>query len=275
MNKEQILYEDNDIIVCYKPAGIATQTDRVGQRDMVSEVTNYLVSRISNHSRANCVNDIYTDMSNVHVGGSNMIVRLVHRLDQPVEGILVFGKNQKAAGALSRQIVENRMEKDYYAAVSGRKLSGMPASEGMRMEKLTDYLLKDNKGNMSCVVPPGTKGAKKAVLEYEVLEKKALVLENCSEKIQDGEGSRAIALIQIRLITGRHHQIRAQMSHAGISLLGDYKYADEQTKKLSDDLGQKQIALCAYRLAFAHPVTGKRLSFQKNPEGRIFQNFSI
>ncbi|MBD5457454.1 MAG: RluA family pseudouridine synthase [Lachnospiraceae bacterium] len=236
MTKEQILYEDDDIIVCHKPAGIATQTAKVGQRDMVSEVTNYLAAH---------------DQGKPYVG-------IINRLDQPVEGILVFGKNQKAANALSRQIVENRMEKYYYAVVSGKGLSVNVEPEGIRRETLTDHMLKDNRSNMSRIVSPEVKGAKKAVLKYEVLERKE-----------------SIALVRIKLITGRHHQIRVQMSHAGMSLLGDHKYADEQTKKLSDELQQKQAALCAYRLEFTHPLTGKRLSFQRKPEGSIFQNFSI
>lgn len=254
MNKDQILYEDDDIIVCYKPTGIATQTAKIGQRDMVSEIANYLAG---------------------HKSGA---VRIVHRLDQPVEGILVFGRNQKAANNLSRQITENRMEKYYYAVVSDKELSVEPEQEGVRRETLTDYLLKDNKSNTSSVVPPETKGAKKAVLEYEVLDKRPLNSEDFPGKHLCGEGAqpiRSAALVRIKLLTGRHHQIRVQMSHAGMGLLGDYKYANEQTKKLSDSLQQKTIALCAYRLEFTHPATGKRLSFQRSPEGSIFQNFSI
>lgn len=268
MNKEQILYEDDDIIVCHKPAGIATQTAKVGQRDMVSEVTNYLAARDQGKVYDNVPNSIFVGHSNVYVG-------IVHRLDQPVEGILVFGKNQKSANALSRQIVENRMEKYYYAVVSGKGLSRESESEGMRWETLTDYLLKDNKSNTSRVVSPEVKGAKKAVLEYEVLEKKTFTLENSPEKSINGEGQQSIALVRVKLITGRHHQIRVQMSRAGMNLLGDHKYADERTKLLSDMLWQKQIALCAYRLEFTHPATGKRLSFQRKPESGIFQNFSI
>lgn len=279
MNKEQILYEDDDIIVCHKPAGIATQTAKIGQRDMVSEIANYLAGHNtvnpSDTSRANaCVGESNSGA----VGCSNIYVGIVHRLDQPVEGILVFGKNKKAANNLSRQIVENRMEKYYYAVVSERELSVKPEQEGARRKTLTDYLLKDNKSNTSSVVSPDTKGAKRAVLEYEVLDKRPLESENFPEKPLCGEGAQSIqsiALVRIKLLTGRHHQIRVQMSHAGMGLLGDYKYADEQTKKLSDNLQQKQIALCAYRLEFVHPATGKRLSFQRNPEEGIFQNFSI
>ncbi|MDE7275859.1 MAG: hypothetical protein K2N98_03245, partial [Lachnospiraceae bacterium] len=168
MNKEQILYEDDDIIVCHKPAGIATQTAKIGQRDMVSEITNYLAARNT------------ADHFNTYVG-------IVHRLDQPVEGILVFGRNQKAANELSRQIAENRMEKYYYAVVSGRELSVKSEQENVRREMLTDYLLKESKSNTSRIVPPETKGAKKAVLEYEVLDKRLLGSEDFSGKLFGGE----------------------------------------------------------------------------------------
>ena len=228
MNKEQILYEDKDIIVCYKPAGIATQTAKVGQRDMVSEVSNYLGAH----------------------------VKLVHRLDQPVEGILVFAKNQRAAGELSRQITSNQMEKYYYAVIALNQRTDIYTSDEIT---LVNYLYKDNKSNTSYIVTKDNSGAKRAELRYTVLD-----------QIPD----KNIALARIKLLTGRHHQIRVQMSNAGMSLLGDYKYADENTRQLSDLLGQKNVALCAYKLIFNHPTTGKRMTFHKDPTGEIFQNFS-
>lgn len=247
MNQERILYEDNDIIVCHKPAGIATQTARVGQADMVSEVRNYL-------------------QRPGYVG-------VVHRLDQPVEGILVFAVNKRAAAELSRQIAENRVEKYYYAVIFGQDRPGSG--------RLEDYLFKENRTNISRIVPPEVKGAKKAVLEYEILTRKAV--ENCpAGQSSDGQGEReekaltdqdlcGIALAKIRLCTGRHHQIRVQMSHAGMSLLGDYKYADAQTIRISERLRIKEVALCACQLSFGHPRTGKRMDFKIRPEGKIFQ----
>ena len=233
MNTNRILYEDNDIIVCHKPASIATQTARVGQADMVSEITNYLAM---------------TAKGNPYVG-------VVHRLDQPVEGVLVFAKNRHAAAELSKQIQENRMEKYYYAVVCGRDFE--PCGE------LTDYLLKDGKNNTSRIVPPEVKDAKKAVLDYKVVE----------EQSCDGTADTALrtALVEIRLHTGRHHQIRVQMSHAGMGLLGDYKYADAEVVKVSEQMNIKEIALCAYRLSFAHPKSGRKLEFKIKPESRIFQ----
>ncbi len=258
MTKEQILYEDNDIIVCYKPAGIATQTAKIGQRDMVSEVTNYLAGK--------------------YVG-------CVHRLDQPVEGILVFALNQNAAAGLSRQIVENRMKKYYYAvvadirpdveAVPNPALEPEARPDSVRWKMLTDYLCKDNRTNLSRIVSSDTKGARKAVLEYQILEKKTLSPKTFQTESFGEKKPPSVALVRVRLITGRHHQIRVQMSHAGMGLLGDFKYAGERTKELSGALGIKQAALCAYRLEFEHPATGEKLSFQRKPEGVVFQNFSI
>lgn len=234
MNNDRILYEDKDIIVCHKPAGIATQTARVGQADMASEITNYLKA-----ARPDSKKPIY--------------VRVIHRLDQPVEGILVFAKNKTAAAALSRQAAEEQMEKEYLAVVCGKDIP--------QVGELTDYLVKDGRTNTSRVVPPEVKDAKKAVLEYEVLEKIPLEEDDPCQ----------LALVRIRLHTGRHHQIRVQMANAGMPLLGDHKYADEATLVVSRRLELKEIALCASRLAFDHPKTGKRMQFQISPEGAAFR----
>ena len=234
INQNIILHEDSDILVCRKPAGIATQTARVGQADMVSEVIGYLASR--------------TEAAN-----KNPYLGVVHRLDQPVEGILVFAKNKTAAAVLSRQAAGERMEKEYLAVVCGKEI---PQSG-----ELTDYLLKDGRTNTSRVVPSEVKDAKKAILEYEVLEKKQ---SEESELYQ-------LALVRIRLHTGRHHQIRVQMANAGMPLLGDHKYADEAALAVSRRLELKEIALCASRLAFDHPVTRKRMQFQITPEGAAFR----
>lgn len=247
MIQKRILYEDNDIIVCHKPAGIATQTARVGQADMVSEIVNYL-SKSGQDSRNK---DGHHTKSTPYVG-------VVHRLDQPVEGVLVFAKTKHAAAELSRQNTENRMEKYYYAVVCGQEFE----PDGV----LTDYLLKDGRTNTSRIVPPEVKDAKKAVLDYRTVTKTDYMGET------EAESSHSIALVEIRLHTGRHHQIRVQMSHAGMSLLGDYKYADAETLKISDRMHIRETALCAYRLSFFHPRTGKQLQFKIQPEGRVFQS---
>lgn len=238
MDKHRIIYEDKDIIVCHKPTGIATQTAKIGQRDMVSEVSNYL---------AGCQNQ------------TKPYVGLVHRLDQPVEGILVFARNPKAAGELSRQMAANKMKKQYYAVIAAEYLKPEDAVAGVE-RTLVDYLYKDGRTNTSSVVAKEHQEAKRAELSYEIVEQ---------------QPETGLALVRIRLVTGRHHQIRVQMSHAGLSLIGDSKYADEKTKQLSKRLGIGQIALCAYQLNFEHPATGKRMLFQITPEGRIFQTFSV
>lgn len=255
MHKEQILYEDEDIIVCYKPAGVATQTAKVGERDMASEVANYLA-----RAAKSAVTNSGSGEKSGQPTGSSPYVGLVHRLDQPVEGILVFAKNQKAAGVLSRQINENQTEKYYYAVACDMRKAGEAdlADRGT----LVDYLYKDGKTNTSSVVSKEHKEGKRAELYYEIQDRIAMAKQK-------------LLLVKIKLVTGRHHQIRVQMSHAGMSLLGDHKYADEQARKLSELLGQKQVALCAYELAFKHPVTGKQLRFQKMPEGAIFQKFAL
>lgn len=286
MTKEQVFYEDNDIIVCYKPAGIATQTARVGQRDMVSEAANYLSAQSADKGQA-AGQSRSVRAADIQAGrrqpDRKQGIYVVHRLDQPVEGILVFAKHSKAAATLGRQITENRMEKYYYAVVDGTGISekkeqpveAEKEAAGTYGETLTDYLVKDSGTNMSRIAAPGSKEAKKAVLEYEIVERKGLFPENFPKSPDLEENPVKIAFIRIRLITGRHHQIRVQMSHAGMSLLGDYKYACERAKKLSDALRIKQIALCAYRLDFTHPVSGKKLSFQTEPKGDIFRHFVL
>lgn len=243
--KSRILYEDKDLIVCRKPAGIATQTARVGQRDMVSEIATYLADKEKNP----CVKDKRPIEKQPYVG-------LVHRLDQPVEGILVFARSKAAAAALSRQMTEEQMAKDYYAVICGQDIP----EDG----ELVDYLLKDGRTNLSKVVSREMKGAKEARLRFRILQRR---------QVESAEVSCQIALARIRLQTGRHHQIRVQMANAGLSLLGDCKYADAQAVRLSEQLGMKDIALCAGRLAFMHPATGKKMIFSVMPEGKSFQEF--
>lgn len=272
MNRVRILYEDNDIIVCHKAAGIATQTARVGQADMVSEVINYLTHKGHSGSKTQNGHGAVGSSGQLRQDNTRMLpyIGVVHRLDQPVEGVLVFARNKQAAAELSRQVAENRMEKCYYAIVCGHEFE--------KSGQLTDYLLKDGRTNTSHIVPPEVKGAKKAMLEYEIV-KEISVSEYVSGKILAGHNDKEdevpfqAALARIRLHTGRHHQIRVQMSHAGMSLLGDYKYADSETVKLSERMKVKEIALCAYRLSFKHPKTGEEMQFQIRPEGKSFQNY--
>ena len=226
--EDYILFEDKEIIVCRKPAGIAVQNARIGAMDLESSLKNYLAMQY---------------------------LAVIHRLDQPVEGILVFGKTPEAAKSLSAQITAGKMEKIYLAVTYGQQ-----AETGKKETVLEDYLKKDGKSNTSSVVNAHTPGAKKARLSYEVL----------------GEAVDAISgkkkwLLRIHLDTGRHHQIRVQMAHAGMPLVGDRKYG----AGTNVTIGAGSLALCAASLTFFHPVTGKVMKFVTKPEGAEFKGISI
>ena len=225
--ENMILYEDKEISVCHKAAGIAVQSARIGIPDMESTLKNYLVAKNP---------------------GKMPYLGVVHRLDQPVEGVLVFAKNKKSAAGLTGQITSGSVTKEYLA-VTAQKVEKVQGH-------LEDYLKKDGKTNTSAVVTPETDGAKKAVLDYEVLN------EVSDERTLTGKR----ILVRIQLGTGRHHQIRVQMAHAGMSLLGDRKYNPEDSSGLP-------LGLCSCHLVFRHPVTGKKLEFQVTPKGECFAGF--
>lgn len=237
---KNIVYEDEHIIVIFKPAGIATQTARCGQQDMVSELKNYLFQK------PGCS------------GRGEPYLGVVHRLDQPVSGLLVFARTKQAASELGRQLQNGKLKKNYYAVVCGR-----PGKESGRLE---NYLYKDNRTNCSLVVDKDAPGARKAVLDY-VRVKTLVALEEGME--QEAE----VSLLDISLLTGRHHQIRVQLSNEGIPILGDGKYGNPYSKELSRKAGCKSVALCACKLRFEHPVTKKVLTFERQPEEEIFLPF--
>lgn len=230
--RTKILYEDKDIIVAGKPAGLATQTARAGQVDMVSELKNHLAAS----------------------GKGVPYLGVVHRLDQPVEGLLVFGKTKEATAKLTAQLGEGTLNKEYYAVVCGQ-----PSEKS---QKLVDDLVKD-KNNLAVVVTGQAEQypeAKKAVLEYQVLKQIS----------QPGD----LCKVEVHIETGRFHQIRVQMAHAGLPLLGDSKYGNPRSVQLSNQLGIRQVALCARSVSFRHPRTGQELSFTielQNPAFAILE----
>lgn len=233
----KIIFEDKDIIVCQKMAGIPVQTGKIGAIDLVSELKNYIMKS----AKTKPAKEPY--------------LGVVHRLDQPVEGVILFAKNQVAAGALSKQLTTGIMNKCYYAVVAG-----VP-KKGEEKGVLTDYLVKDAKTNSSKVVAKNSsKDAKESKLEYTFI-KKATV------------GEKVYALYDIHLLTGRHHQIRVQMANANMPLLGDKKYGSDFSCELSKELDVKNVALCAYKLEFIHPTSKKKMEFDIIPEGKIFQQF--
>ena len=165
---------------------------------------------------------------------------MIHRLDQPVEGLVVFAKNKQSAAALSKAVSAEGMNKIYLAECYGNTLKGSG--------ELTDYVKKAGKGNVSTIVSKNDPEAKEARLEYEVL----------AEQEQT-------SLLRIKLGTGRHHQIRLQLSNAGMPILGDRKYAAKEAMAYSGEHNIKDIRLCACRLEFIHPATEEKTEFKILP----------
>lgn len=216
--KELIIYEDTHILVCHKPANMAVETKSVAQKDLESVLKNYLALSSS----------------------KPVYLAAINRLDQPVEGLILFAKTKEAAANLSRQLSSHELTKEYVAILCGtpQKTQGT----------LKDYLIKDKKSNRSLVTSPDAKGAKLAELSYEVIA-------DLEETI----------LTRIQLKTGRHHQIRVQFSHLGTPLLGDVKYGGNNATNL---------CLCSFHLSFLHPVTQKQMDFTSLPQNPEFSRFS-
>lgn len=218
--RTEIIYEDAAIVIARKPAGLATQTAKVGQQDMVSELKNYLAAGQR---------------------GKVPYLGVIHRLDQPVEGLLVFAKEKSAAAALTKQLAQGTLHKQYYAVICGK-----PCRD---TGEIVDYLYKDTAGKAQIVTGRQEKfpEAKKAVLQYRIIE-----------ELSPDKG---VFLADIHIDTGRFHQIRAQMAHAGMPLLGDSKYGNETSLTLSRELEISNVALCAYCIELIHPVTKKKMKF--------------
>lgn len=227
--EKYILFEDTEILVMRKPAGVAVQSAGFGAMDLESGIKNYLALKQP---------------------GKMPYLGIVHRLDQPVEGVLVFAKTPTAAKELSRQMTAGELGKYYYAVTE------QEAKE--TQDILEDTLLKDGRKNLSQVVKKGTPGSKLARLSYEVVEK--------AEDAGTSTGIRS--LVRIKLDTGRHHQIRVQMSHAGMPLIGDRKYNSEEKSGYP-------LALCSYQLELVHPKKKKKMTFEIVPEGEAFGGFQI
>ena len=247
----RILFEDEHIIVCYKPSGIPTQTAKLGSMDMVSLLKNYLYKNQKEKKEP--------------------YVAVIHRLDQPVEGILVFAKTPFAAKELNKGMQQGAGFGKYYKAV----LCGVPDKKAGILE---DYLVKDGKTNTSRVCMATEMDGKKAVLEYEILNtnaKDAKKTTSSYEMSNAHESNPQVkTLVRIKLHTGRHHQIRVQMANIGCPIWGDTKYGVDKDST-NVDKSWKQIALCAYRLEFMHPRTKKKMKFEIEPEGEGFKAVSL
>ena len=213
--KLNVIYEDNHIIVVEKPVNIPSQGDKTGDVDMLTIIKEYLKEK-------------YNKPGNVYLG-------LIHRLDRPVGGVMVFAKTSKAAARLSEQVRDKVFKKKYLVIANGKfdKETGV----------LSDYLLKNERKNMSRVVSEGTKNSKYAELDYEVLK--------YDEELN-------LSVLKINLHTGRHHQIRVQLSSRDHSIYGDQKYGGRGHGK--------QICLWAYELTINHPITKEEMTFKSIPK---------
>ena len=237
----KILYEDPEIIVVWKPVGIESQSSRGFAVDMVSEIKRHI------------------HISSPKAGEPYLAV--IHRLDKPVSGILVYAKTKRTAGLLSKQVSDGLMRKKYLAVVCGKPVDNS--------DTLVDYLLKDEKINLSRIVEKGTTDAKRAELSY--------VVRNSREVEPYG----TLTLMEIQLLTGRHHQIRVQMAGHGMPIWGDNKYnptfshfaVPGHTTVPSHSAAPVHIALAAWELSFVHPVNGKTMTFQEQPTGEVFRIF--
>lgn len=211
----KVIYEDNHIIVVEKPANIPSQGDKTGDLDMLTIIKAYLKEK-------------YNKPGNVYLG-------LVHRLDRPVGGVMVFAKTSKAASRLSEQVREKVFKKKYLVIVNGK----FEEKKGT----LKDYLLKNERLNKSRVVEEGTKNSKYAELDYEVLK---------YDKEQN------LSLLKIDLHTGRHHQIRVQLSSRDHSIYGDAKYNGRGSAR--------QLYLWAYELTIQNVISKEEMTFTSIPE---------
>ena len=215
MEKLKVIFEDNHIIVVEKPPNIPSQSDKTGNLDMLTIVKNYIKEK-------------YNKPGNVYLG-------LVHRLDRPVGGVMIFAKTSKSASRLSNQVREKVFKKEYLAVVDGK-------FENKR-GTLVNYLYKDERNNISKVVSKEKKNAKEAKLDYEVIKYNEV---------------KNLSLLKINLHTGRHHQIRVQLSNFNHSIFGDQKYGTRGKGK--------QIALWAYKLTIEHPISKEKMEFEDLPE---------
>lgn len=212
--KVPILHEDNHLLFVQKPVNIPVQEDRTGDQDLLTFLKEDIKIR-------------YQKPGNVYLG-------LVHRLDRPVGGVMVFAKTSKAASRLSDAIRRKALDKNYLAVVRGT-----PPKD---QDVLADYLVKDHRKNIVHTAKPNNKNAKKAVLEYEVIGK-----------------NDNLSLLSIQLHTGRPHQIRVQLSSRGCPLYGDQKYGTDVNQP-----GQ-QIALWSHALTIEHPTKKEDITIHSYP----------
>ena len=243
MEELKILFEDREILVAVKPEGVDSEAAGGFGRDMVNMVRNHLAQSGAGGPNTGGA------QNGRPVSGQPPYVGVIRRLDKPVSGIMVFAKTKETAAALSKELREGKMTKTYRAI-----LCGQPAEKsGM----LCDWMIQEKKGNLSRIGKKTDPGAKEAKLSYTVLRKQFLEGQQISE-------------VEIRLLTGRHHQIRVQFASRGMPLMGDRKYNPAyQTSPPAGLCGTsemgKHLCLTAVSLSFTHPKTRKPMHFSIDP----------
>lgn len=222
----KVIYEDNHLLVVEKPVNLLTQADITGDADLLSLLK--------------------ADLKKRNNKPGNAFLGLVHRLDRPVGGVMVFAKTSKAASRLSDQIRKRELEKSYLAVIHGKL--------DKQEDKLEHYLSKDPNTNTVYNVLESVPGAKKAELYYKLLDYR-----------------KGLCLVKIVLITGRSHQIRVQFASEGNHVFGDRKYGDT-SKMLTNE---KNLALWSEKISFKHPVRDKKMTFHcKPPDNQPWDMFS-
>ena len=220
-----IIYEDNHLLVIIKPQNMPVQEDESEDMDLLRGIKQYIKERDNKPG--------------------NVFLGLVHRLDRPTGGVMVFAKTTKCASRLTEQLKSHEMKKSYLCVALGN--FSQPSG------RLSCYLVKDNKNNIVNLATKSDYGAKEAILDYELLESK-----------------QNINLVKVDLITGRSHQIRVQMSRQNQTpIYADFKYGDKNHKG--------NLALWAYKLKFNHPISKKPMVFKVLPDHetmpwKIFEN---
>jgi len=223
--KDRILYEDNHLLIVNKLPGEIVQGDKTGDVCLLEDVKEYIKEK-------------YDKPGNVFAG-------LVHRIDRPVGGAVIFAKTSKALSRMTQKIQSREFSKTYLAIVKNR-----PPKDA---DELSDYMVKNEKQNKSYIVSSSTKGAKLAQLRYRVIA-----------------SSDSYYLLEVELITGRHHQIRTQLSHIGCPIKGDLKYGYPRSNP------DASICLHAYKIKFEHPTLKTPVEVvAPKPEGTPWEFFEV
>ncbi|MGN0362096.1 MAG: RluA family pseudouridine synthase [Bilifractor sp.] len=273
----RILKETDQYIAVYKPAGMAVQSADLRRMDLMNLMMNEMIRRQRRQ------------MHNATGGkdSAHPYLAVINRLDQPVEGIVLFAKTAGAAARLSEMLQKHHFTKKYLAVVF---LDTEASQKEDQWYRLTDYMVRDGRTNKSRIVSAGEPGAQRAELQYRIIRKTApehmhrdqdpayqecIQEDHLQESARSGGAEFCRALLEIDLYTGRHHQIRLQLAHAGMPIAGDRKYGMDADIRGSKDVAGCFPALCAAELAFSDPWTREQVDIRIVPEGRAFSEFGF